>query len=84
MADRYIKHLATGNVFIYQSHWMASGDFVEVANLQGDPIDAPVEEAPQVEKKPVTKGKKAKASDLDDLDLDPAQSALNADASRGM
>ena len=86
MTDRFLKHIPSGQIFIYQAPFATQADFVEVADAQGTPfpdaIDA--EFSTVVDDGPVTVTKKSKkkagvaVDDLDDLDA-----ALSADASRG-
>jgi hypothetical protein len=73
MADRYTKHIPSGQVFIYAPPWIGHEDFVEVANPAGDPLPDPeaiVNPAPARRKKNA------------DAPVDDA--ALSADASRGL
>lgn len=76
MADRYIKHIPTGQVFIYASPWIGREDFEECANPAGDPLPAA---EPVVN--PAPRRRKAAATE-DTTPTDDA--ALSADASRGL
>jgi len=80
MADRYLKHIPTGNVFIYQGAFATRDDFEECADAQGTPMNVFEGEYKVVEESPKPrKGRKPKVEDEDALDA-----ALNADASRGL
>ena len=72
MADRFLKHIPSGHVFIYAPPWVGHEDFVEVANAIGDPIPEP---EPVVN--PAPRRKKAVEAPVDDA-------PLSADASRGL
>ena len=74
MADRYIKHVPSGQVFIYAAPWIAHDDFVECANAAGDPMPDP-----EAVVNPAPKPRTKKAADAA-----PADEALAADASRGL
>ena len=90
MSDRYLKHIPSGVIYIWQTAFAVRDDFVEVADLQGTPMnviegDFKVIPNEVVEDKPVKKGKRGISPVADELDdLLAAQQALNADASRGM
>jgi hypothetical protein len=71
MADRFLKHTPSGQVFIYAPPWIDHDDFVEVATATGEPF--PPEE-PVVNPPPRTK-RAAKVVD---------DAALSADASQGL
>jgi hypothetical protein len=79
MADRFIKHVPSGQVFIYAPPWIGMDDFTECANAAGDPLPEPEPEvspaprAPRAARAP----KSAEPSAADDA-------ALSADASRGL
>ena len=74
MADRYIKHVPSSQVFVYAEPWIGRDDFVECANPAGDPIPDP---AAIVNPAPKPRAKKA-------TDPSPGDEALAADASRGL
>jgi len=73
MADRFLKHIPSGQVFIHAPPWVGHEDFVEVANAAGDPFP---DEAPVVNPAP----RRKKAADAPVVD----DAALSADASRGL
>jgi hypothetical protein len=80
MADRFLKHLPTGAVYIWQAHWAADPAMVEVADLAGTPIpDTTVPPEPAPVKKPRKSGLAKPPETLDDIDA-----ALSQDASRGL
>jgi hypothetical protein len=82
MADRYLKHIPSGQVFIFAPPFSAQDDFVECANPAGDPfpeLEPVVNPAPR-------RGRKAAADAAADtggqeLAID---AALSADASRNL
>lgn len=83
MPSPYLKHVPSGQIFVYQTVFAIQEDFVEVADAQGSPVvpDAVEDDTPVA--KPRAKAKKAGiAVPSDDLDLD-LDAALSADASRG-
>jgi len=41
MADRYLKHLPSGQVFIYAPPFIDNPEFEEVADAQGNPAGEP-------------------------------------------
>jgi len=73
MADRYIKHIPSGIVYIYAAPWIGREDFEECANAAGDPLP---DEAPVVNPTP----RRKRLS----LDAPNDDAALSADASRGL
>lgn len=73
MADRYTKHIPTGQVFIYQEAFASREDFEECADAAGNPmveVKAGLKPLDAV----VKGGKKEKA----------AQESINAEASKGL
>ena len=85
MADRYLKHLPSGIIFIYQGAFAKRDDFIEVADLEGTPMpvgDADEPVAPAKAAKPA-KAPKSKPAPVDDLGAD-IDAALSKDASRGL
>ena len=75
MADRFTKHIPTGQVFIYAEPWVGHSDFVECANAAGDPLPDPeavVSPAPRARR-----SKTVESASNDDA-------AISADASRGL
>ena len=79
MADRYLKHIPSGIIYIMQPAFAAREDFIEVADLAGAPMPGDGTPEPVVEKKPRAKRAKVEADPLADIDA-----ALSADASRGL
>jgi len=82
MADRYLKHTPSGQVFIYQSAFSNREDFEECADAQGTPMNVFEGEYKVVDESPKAKksaAKKAAPAPEDDLDL-----ALSAEASKGL
>jgi hypothetical protein len=82
MADRFLKHIPSGQVFIYAPPWIDQDDFVEVATATGDPFppDAPVVN-------PTPKGKRlTKPATVVEVPLPVVvdDAALSADASQGL
>jgi hypothetical protein len=71
MADRFLKHMPSGHVFIYADPWIGNTDFTEVANAAGDPLP---EEAPVVNPPPKARRVKPEVD----------ETSLSADASRGL
>lgn len=88
MDIRLLKHKPTGQVFVWQDHFSRDPDFVEVADIDGTPLPDALEGEFEVvtpaPKKSRTKKVAAVVEDFDDLNLDEAQAALDADASRGL
>jgi hypothetical protein len=82
MADRFLKHVPSGVVYIYAPPWIDNPDFVEVANAKGDPLKEP---EPIVN---ISSKRKAKttAEPVQEIltELDLANAGLSADASRGL
>lgn len=79
MADRYIKHVPSGQVFIYAPPWIGMDDFAECFNAAGDPFPDPepeVSPAPRAARAPRAP-KPVDPSSVND-------EALSADASRGL
>lgn len=76
MADRYLKHIPSGVVYILQPAFAQRADFIEVANLAGDPLPDGKDE-PVAETK--SRGKRKSGEVVADTDA-----ALSADASRGL
>ena len=75
MADRFIKHVPTGQVFIYAPPWIGRDDFEECLNAAGDPMPDPevaVNPAPRAKRAPKT------------VEPSADDAALSADASRGL
>ena len=75
MADRFIKHTPTGQVFIYAPPWIGRDDFEECANAAGDPmpdLEVAVSPAPRAKRSPKV------------TETPPDDAALSADASRGL
>jgi len=94
MSGRYLKHVPTGQIFAYQSHFAAENDFVEVADVQGTAlpeaiegefkrVDETVPEAPSSKKRKKAEEDALKLADELAAAL-ASQEALNADASRGV
>jgi len=82
MADRYTKHVPSGQVFIYAPPWIGHEDFVECANAAGDPFPDP---EPEVSPAPTTvRGKRKTMSLVEPTDPTTDDAALSADASRGL
>ena len=75
MADRFIKHTPTGQVFIYAAPWIGRDDFEECFNAAGDPFPQP-----EPEVSPAPRARRSKAADLVPAD----DAALSADATRGL
>ena len=75
MADRFLKHIPSGHVFIYAHPWIGHEDFVEVADAAGNPFPDP---EPEVNPAPKPRARKA----VPEATLEDA--ALSADASRGL
>lgn len=73
MADRFIKHTPTGQVFIYAAPWIGRDDFEECANAAGDPMPDP-----EAVVNPPPKTRKSKSVEVID------DAAISADASRGL
>lgn len=79
MADRYIKHIPSGQVFIYQGAYAQREDFEECADVHGNPLGATIEgEAVRVDRS-TKRVKKAVVAADDDIDL-----VLSDEASRGL
>jgi len=76
MADRFLKHIPSGHVYIYAEPWIGREDFVEVANAAGDALPEP---EPEVNPPP-----KAKKTKLTAVETPLQDEALMADASRGL
>jgi hypothetical protein len=76
MADRFLKHIPSGHIFIYAPPWVGHEDFVEVADAAGNPFPDP---EPEVNPPPKPRAKKAPAADPTVEDA-----AISADASRGL
>ncbi len=73
MADRFLKHIPSGHVYIYAEPWITHDDFVEVFNAAGDPMPEP---EPVINPAPRRK-KNTETPVADDA-------ALSADATRGL
>lgn len=83
MADRLIKHIPSGQVFIYAPPWIGREDFVECANIAGDPLPDPeavVNPAPQT----MRAGKRKTMTLVEPSEPPVDDAALSADASRGL
>lgn len=78
MADRFLKHLPSGQVFIYAHPWIGHDDFEECLNAAGDPLPEP---EPVVNPAPKGRAKKAAEAPAESSDAD---AALSAEASRGL
>ncbi len=77
MADRFVKHIPTGQVFIYQGAFATRDDFEECADAAGNPIGLTIEgTAVRVEDPVKHKGRKPREV--------AAQESINAEASRGL
>lgn len=78
MADRFLKHKVTGQVFVYQAVFAQRGDFEECADAQGTPMNVFEGEFRVVvdDEAPAKPAKRNKRSRED-------EAALQADASRG-
>ena len=83
MAERYLKHIPSGVVYIFQPAFAQRADFIEVADLAGTPLaDAPADaptDVPAADKKGRSKRKGDETDNLTDIDA-----ALSATASRGL
>ena len=82
MADRYLKNVKSGEVFIWQGVFAENADFVEVTDASGRQEKHAADEA-----KPVRKVRAKKPAGLGDLDFDEssdAQTALESDATVGL
>ena len=82
MADRFLKHVPSGVVYIYAPPWIDNPDFVEVANAQGDELKAP-EAIVNISSK---RKPKVTAEPVQEIPTDEelANAGLSADASRGL
>jgi len=78
MADRYLKHLPSGQVFIYAPPFIDNPEFEEVADAQGTPLGEP-----ETVVNPTPRAKRAKVK-AEDIEIDLNDAALSADASRGL
>ena len=74
MADRYLKHVPSGQVFIYQSTFASRDDFEECADAQGTPMNVFEGEFKVVDEPTKKRGSRKKED----------EAALQADASRGL
>lgn len=72
MADRYLKHIPSGQIFIHQPAFAGRDDFIEVADLKGTPLNV-IDGEYEVVEAPKKRGRKKSDED-----------ALEADASRGL
>jgi hypothetical protein len=81
MSDRYLRHTPSGILYIWQAEYAQRADFEEVA-------DAPVEENPTpvqaVMPRQKVKVAKPKAIEVVEPEIELDDSALRADASRGL
>lgn len=77
MADRFLKHTPSGQVFIYAHPWIGHDDFVEVANAAGDPLPDP-----EAVVNPAPRARRTRSTETPQTSTDDA--ALSADASRGL
>lgn len=84
MADRYLKHVPTGQIFVYQAAFATREDFVEVADLAGNALPEAIEGDFKVVEEPKPAGKKKKLVVAESSDIDDIDAALSADASRGL
>ena len=75
MADRFLKYNPTGVVYIFDSIWANSPDFVEVVDAQGTPI-------PDTSENPTYKSPKNKVALEVKEEISDAELALQADSSR--
>lgn len=73
MADRFIKYLPSGIVYIFDATWLSNPDFVEVADANGTPMHDTSQNPDYVPPKKKTKTK---------LDISDDEAALQADATR--
>lgn len=84
MADRYLRHIPSGILYIWQAAYAQRTDFEEVEDAPQDE-DAPA--APIVIKTKVKTKAKPRAIEpveSDDLEINLNDVALSADASRGL
>jgi hypothetical protein len=75
MADRFLKHVPSGQIFIFAPPFNSHDDFVEVADAQGTPLEV----EPEVNPAPRKRKSNAAADTATAADV-----ALSADASRGV
>lgn len=79
MANRFLKHIPSGLVYVYQAHWASDPNLVEVADLEGNPLPEVDDVPPEPPVKKPRKTAALKADPLADIDA-----ALSQDASRGL
>jgi len=84
MADRFLKHVPTGQVFIWQARFATEDGFVECADATGAPL--PIAEPEKVVTEDVVAakrgGRKAKVEEI--VGVLNADEALSVDATRGL
>ena len=84
MSNRFLKHVPSGQVFVYQDVFAKRDDFVEVSDANGSPMVVETEDEDVPVAKPRGRAKKPGiVVPEDNSDLDDFDAALSADASRG-
>ena len=77
MADRFIKYLPSGVVYIYDTSWASKPDFIEVADAEGNPM-------PDTSQNPTYTKSTAKRVTEQKVEVSDDELALQADAARGL
>ena len=86
MADRFLKHIPSGVVYIYAPPFCNRPEFEECADAAGTPLPAqtetPVYDKPESDGKP--KRSRKKAPTPEEQAAETAEAALSEDAARGL